>query len=59
MKAVSVVCSWLKRCEKYLQLQMGKLVLTEIKTIEELQKRIAVFKRKAARKKNARNMAEK
>jgi len=38
---------------------MGKLVLTEIKTVEELQKRIAVFKRKAAREKNARNMAEK
>ncbi|MFT6988597.1 MAG: hypothetical protein ACJASL_000561 [Paraglaciecola sp.] len=32
---------------------MGKLVLTEIKAVEEL------FKRKAAREKNVRNMAEK
>jgi two-component system NtrC family sensor kinase len=36
----------------------GKLMLSENKSVEELQKRIVVLERKAAREKKARNMAE-
>jgi len=45
--------------KKTIEPQTSELILTEIKTVEELQKRIAVLERKAAREKKARNMAEK
>ncbi|AGH45679.1 histidine kinase [Paraglaciecola psychrophila 170] len=44
--------------KKYLEPQMGKLVLSEIKSAGELQKRIALLERKATREKKARNIAE-
>jgi signal transduction histidine kinase len=37
---------------------MGEPLLSEVKSLEELQKRIAVLERKAAREKKARNLAE-
>jgi two-component system NtrC family sensor kinase len=44
--------------KKHLETQMGKLVLSEFKSVEELQKRIALLERKAEREKKARNIAE-
>jgi two-component system NtrC family sensor kinase len=45
--------------KKTVEIQASGLVTSESKSVEALQKRIAVLERKAAREKKARNMAEK
>ena len=44
--------------KKHLETQKGKLVLSELKSVEELHKRIELLERKAEREKKARNIAE-